>query len=162
MHPRRPGLHLFVHPITAAFAIDDADPFSKGIKDEAGLLADQGSLEGKEIGGIREDGVEGFMAKGFHGLINGGHLHHLCVVLESINQSCIALAGEDEDFRLGYFHGVPVRQGYTYGNGRRGRISMEKACPRPPKLRMSPTLSYVVGRILVLDSAVQMFLHVLV
>ena len=66
----------------------------------------------EEIGGIGKDGVEGFVAECFHGLVDRGHFHDLCVVLECFNQSRIGLAGKDEDFRLSFFHGVPVSQGY--------------------------------------------------
>jgi hypothetical protein len=58
VYPRRPGLHLLVHPVTAALAVDDADAFADRVEDQVGLLRDQGALERQEIARIGEDGGE--------------------------------------------------------------------------------------------------------
>ena len=72
VHPRWPGLHLLVHPVTAALAVDDADAFADRVEDQVGLLGDEGTFEGKEIGGVGEDGVEMVVAEGLDRLVDAG------------------------------------------------------------------------------------------
>src|SRR5436305_10577275 len=55
VYPRRPSLHLLVHPVTAAFAIDDADAFADGVEDQVGLLGDESAFERQEVGGVGKD-----------------------------------------------------------------------------------------------------------
>src|SRR5688572_30392819 len=55
---RRPHPHLPVHPARAAGRIDDADALAHGVQDLAGLLAEQGLLEGTKIAGVTEDAGE--------------------------------------------------------------------------------------------------------
>ena len=52
MHPRRPGLHLFVHPVTAALAVDDANAFADCVENQVRLLGDQRALQRQKIGGV--------------------------------------------------------------------------------------------------------------
>ena len=49
MHPRRPGLHLLVHPVTAALAVHDTNAFANRVKDEIGLLRNQRALQRQKI-----------------------------------------------------------------------------------------------------------------
>src|SRR6476619_6954842 len=77
VYPRRPGLHLLVHPVTAGFIVDDTYPFADRVQDQVGLLGNQCSLEREEIGGVGEDRGEMVFAKDVDGLVNGGNLHDI-------------------------------------------------------------------------------------
>ena len=48
VHARRPGLHLLVHPVTAALAVDDADAFADRVEDQIGLLGDERAFSGRK------------------------------------------------------------------------------------------------------------------
>ena len=77
VYPRRPRLHLFIHPVTAGLAVDDADAFADRIEHKVGLLGNKGTFERKEISRIGKDGGEVLLAEQFDGLVNGGDFHHL-------------------------------------------------------------------------------------
>ncbi len=85
VNPRGPGLHLFVHPVGAAFAIDDADAFADGVEDEIGLLADEGAFEGEEIGGFGKDGGELIGLDQFDGFVDGVDLLDITTRFETLN-----------------------------------------------------------------------------
>jgi len=57
--------------------IDDANPFTDGVENQAGLLRDQSAFQGKEISGIRKDGGKALAAQKFDGLFNRGNFHNL-------------------------------------------------------------------------------------
>ena len=83
MHPRRPRLHLLVHPVAAALAIDDANPFADRVENQIGLLGNQGPLEGKEIGRVGKDGGKLIVTKGVDRFVNRGDLDHIAVDFEA-------------------------------------------------------------------------------
>ena len=70
VHPRRPRLHLLVHPVAAALAVDDADAFADRVEDQVGLLADERTFEREEVGRVGEDRIEVVVPEGFDRLID--------------------------------------------------------------------------------------------
>ena len=100
VHPRRPGLHLLVHPVTAALAVDDADAFADRVEDQVGLLGDQGTFERKEVGGVGEDGGELIVAEGFDRFVDRGHLDDVAADSKCIDGGGVGLglAGQHQDF----------------------------------------------------------------
>ncbi len=84
-----PRLHLFVHPVTAGFTVDDAYAFADRVEDELGLLGDQGAFEGKEVAGIGEDGVELIVAEGFDGAVDVGGFDDVAVGFEGFEKGTI-------------------------------------------------------------------------
>src|SRR5688500_1543518 len=100
MYPRRPGLHLLIHPVTAPLAVDDADAFADGVEDEVRLLGDQRPLKGKKISRVGKNSGKVVSAEGLDGLVNRGHLHHLAVAAKCFDEWPVRTghAGEHEDF----------------------------------------------------------------
>ena len=89
VHACRPRLHFFVHPVTAGFAVDDADAFADRVEDELGLLGDQGPFEGEKIAGVGEDGVELIVAEGFDGAVDVGGFDDVAVGFEGFEKVTI-------------------------------------------------------------------------
>jgi hypothetical protein len=105
VHVRGPRRHPLVHPITAALAVDDADPFADRVEDEVSLLGDEGALEGEEVAGVGEDGVEVLVAEGLDRLVDGGDLDDVVPVAERVNRRGVAL-------RMTRQHQDPVASGF--------------------------------------------------
>ena len=70
VHLRRPGLHLLVHPVTAALAVDDADAFADRVEDQVRLLGDRVRVRAGGNRRVGEDGVEVVVAQRLDRLVD--------------------------------------------------------------------------------------------
>jgi hypothetical protein len=106
VYPCRPKLHLLIHPITAALAVDDADTFADGVQDEVRLLGDQRALERKEIGRVGKDRRVMIVPQRFDRLVNAAGFDNVKLLTKGGNHSGInrLLSGEDEDFGMRFLH----------------------------------------------------------
>jgi hypothetical protein len=106
-----PRLHLLVHPITAGVAVDDADALADRVEHELGLLGDQRPLEGEEVAGVGENGVEFVVSEGFERLVDGGNLCHLAAGPKGLEEAGVRgrLTGEDQYFGALTFQAVAAQ-----------------------------------------------------
>ena len=106
----RPRLHLLVHPVTAGVPVDDADAFADRVQDELGLLGDERTLEGKEVAGVGEDGVELVVAEGFDRVVDAGAFDNVRVGLQGFEKVGVGsrMPGQNQDFCSCPFQAVSV------------------------------------------------------